>query len=150
MNNYIEKIEFVDLVLENCEVYRIAKEDFHSLVVIGIKTDAFVNVSGQFHDHQRCEEVIIKLKNKDYKTLQETDYPDFHIPFTKRMEKYRDITSVCVIGKNEKEEKVEFQYSVPFYDKYEDKEINCENLWQVVSYERDYIVIKIKNLSKDQ
>lgn len=146
-NLFGNKIAYIDLVLENCEYYRILKDDVNYVQINSIKKSADVNLIGQFSEIITCDEAFISINNKDYRTEQEKTHGDkHHIEFTKRMEIYRDITSICIgVLSDDEKDIVEKQYYVPYLDKYEGKEISSVNLLQKVRVNNTTIDIEIKS-----
>jgi hypothetical protein len=144
----ITDFEYVDLVLENCDYYRILPEDIIFLTLDNIYLNVSINHSGQLIETRIASSVEIHLNNKDYLTeWEQKEYGSLNSKvanFQKRMEG-RDITSVCIKSKNRKEYD---QYYVEVLDKLESNGLGLINMLQINEFKDDEIIIKIKNLYK--
>ena len=142
-----DKIDYVDLVLENCDYYRIYIDDVRSIILDHVYEDVGVNFIGQCWNHKIAEYAHIELANKDFKTKWQSDFNiDTEVTFIERMAT-KDITSIVIAGKNDNGKLEEHQ----FYIRYKEKDegvLGSSNLWQANMFTEDYISIEIQDWDK--
>jgi hypothetical protein len=133
----VQKIKYIDLVLENCDYYRIDQEDVICVDINGIYTHAGINIVGQFWENKVARLAVITLINKDYLTKweQETSVPI--IGFKERLS-HKDITGIS-IGTPDGE----FFYYIEAENQYPEDSMNFKNIWQENEFDDDVVVIKI-------
>ncbi len=127
MKNF-EKVKYIEIVLENCEVIRINIEHIKFLSVRGIAFNDFFSIytdgKKRIERNTSCKYlniIINKKADKIYKSFGM--FPDFTV--FERLTKYDDITAIDYIDGNA--ETIE-SISVPWKDKvYEDGYVSEEN-----------------------
>ena len=124
----LEKVKYIEIVLENCEVIRINIEHIEFLSVRGIAFNDFFSIytdgKKRIERNTSCKYlniVINKKADKIYKSFGM--FPDFTV--LERLTKYDDITAIDYLDGNA--EIIE-SISVPWKDKvYEDGYVSEEN-----------------------
>lgn len=90
----MKKVKYVDIVLENCEVFRVSPKSIESITINNIQRYLGINCfqykNGEIYENISTDKVIIKLKNFS-KIKDITKFPT-NLNFLERINYIKDIT----------------------------------------------------------
>jgi len=134
---YNNKIKFIELVFENCEVAILKPNMFKYFRLYGIKDIVDINCyqynEGEYEQHKTCEEFSIEILPEG---LEQVLYIE-GITLKERLERHYDITSVEICYDNDQQ----ISYYVPWPE-----EEDFTNTYQTIcpGYETNSIRVDIK------
>lgn len=98
----MEKIKYIDLAFENCEVHRLFPNMFKCLIINGIKENIDINCyqyeNGEINKTKNCEEFIITINKKGLKTKTWSG------TLKERLNNFKDIVSIIIYYEHREEE----------------------------------------------
>jgi hypothetical protein len=132
------KLEYVDIVFENCDFIRIDASYILGMGFTEISNYLWSNTNGQLIEENVCKEFEIELENDalKIKTQFQKDFSEEKSidSFKHHLDVYKDITHISVKPENRES----IYIAVPWK---EDKENETKNIYEKTSFEKDTFTI---------
>ena len=130
------KYKYIDIVFENCNVFRIYPEDIVYICLEDISYSLTINQVHQYWKTKSAKSVRLQLKKSVFssETEFEKEYKDYSESLRYHLDIYHDITHIVIVDLCGEKENI----CVPWCTTDEYK-----NAFEKVEYEEDWITITI-------